>query len=402
MSILARSLITGLTLLGLAAFWLFSVGPYRRLDVAGEAIPRALPPVLGPFEAEPAITDQNQWRRRRATLLDAFERDTYGRLPAARPARIVSVSPISPQDIGGLRGAEQTEIALRGGGRFNLVLVVPNARVPTPVIILQNYCGNRAAFPERPEAIATPLHYYPFNCHSGFFRPIHQLIFGPWIDGPPFERITRRGYAVAIFYGGDLVPDRRADAEAALAGMDRRDTGAIAAWAWMYSRIIDVLSADRRLDPHRMIAWGQSRYGKAALLAGAADERIFAVVALQSGRGGDALTRHRAGESVGAITQAFPYWFSPRFRTFIERDPPIDQHQLLALIAPRPLLLGYARRDGWADPAGAIAALRGAEPVYDLLHAPRPQFFMRDGRHGVTTQDWDETLDFLDRVALPR
>jgi hypothetical protein len=100
---------------------------------------------------------------------------------------------------------------------------------------------------------------------------------------------------------------------------------------------------------------------------------------------------------VASITSTYPHWFSPRFRSYATRDPPVDQHQLLALIAPRPLLLGHARRDGWADPVGALAALRGAEPAFDLLGAPRPQFFVRNGGHGVNDADWRATLDFLDR-----
>src|SRR5262249_38369344 len=108
------------------------------------------------------------------------------------------------------------------------------------------------------------------------------------------------------------------------------------------------------------------------------------------------LTAHRAGESVRAAMRFYGYWFTPRFRRYAESDPPVDQHQLLALIAPRPLLLGRARRDAWADPAGGRAAALGAEPAFSLLGASGAQQYPRRGRHGIYRSDWRATLDFLD------
>jgi len=136
------------------------------------------------------------------------------------------------------------------------------------------------------------------------------------------------------------------------------------------------------------------------------------VIAHQSGRGGAALTRSEAGESVAQITRTFGFWFTPRFATYAGREAeiPVDQHQLLALIAPRPVLIGSGDRDAWSDPAGAFRAVQAASPVYQLYGAPafeqtrmtkpelaRPQaFFMRRGTHGVTTEDWALFLEFLD------
>lgn len=396
-----RSITVGVALLCLLvavfAIWLFSFGPYRSVVLSENAIAGDSLQVLGPFEDQSAITDEGAWWRRRPQLLSALEAHVYGRLPTGGAARVLQRTPIPPADAGGVEGVEQWEVEIEGVGRFNLVLVLPSRNDRAPVIIMQNFCGNRAAFPGRPAAIAAPRQYYPIPCRNGTFDPPHRAVFGRWMLGPPFERIARRGYALAMFYGGDIVPDHAPDAASALPATGEPDAGALAAWAWMHARVVDVLQHDPRLDQNRMIAWGQSRFGKVALLAAASDERVSAVVALQSGRGGDALTSHRAGESVASITSTYPHWFSPRFRSYATRDPPVDQHQLLALIAPRPLLLGHARRDGWADPVGALAALRGAEPAFDLLGAPRPQFFVRNGGHGVNDADWRATLDFLDR-----
>jgi hypothetical protein len=166
------------------------------------------------------------------------------------------------------------------------------------------------------------------------------------------------------------------------------------------------------VDPARTAVWGHSRNGKAALLAAAFDPNIDLVIAHQSGRGGAALSRSPRGESVAQVTRAFPHWFAPSYANHAGREVgmPVDQHQLIALIAPRPVLLGAARRDAWADPAGGLEALRGAQPAYVLHGSPglrqaglsEPNLaadlaaFMRPGRHGVHAGDWAMFLDFMD------
>src|SRR5262249_20273020 len=107
-------------------------------------------------------------------------------------------------------------------------------------------------------------------------------------------------------------------------------------------------------------------------------------------------TAHRSGESVASATRMFPHWFAPKFRAYVDADPPVDQHQLLALLAPRPLLLGHGATDKWADPEGAHLAIAGAKPAFDLYGAPGPEDFTRAGWHGIKPQDWRATLDFLD------
>jgi hypothetical protein len=147
------------------------------------------------------------------------------------------------------------------------------------------------------------------------------------------------------------------------------------------------------------------------------DPRPQAVIALQSGTGGSSLDRDDVGESIEAITGSFPHWFAPRFASYAGRqgELPLDQHQLLALIAPRPILLGTARRDGWADPHGTFQAARGASPAYQLFGVPpfaqarldewspkqRLAVYMRPGPHGIRRSDWQATLDFLDAQMPP-
>jgi dienelactone hydrolase len=188
---------------------------------------------------------------------------------------------------------------------------------------------------------------------------------------------------------------------------DKR-AGALVVWANLFSKAYDVLSVDPRFDAKKIVAWGHSRYGKASLLAGALDPRFAAVIAHQSGRGGASLTRSIAGESLAQITSSYGFWFTPGYARGVPAD--VDQHQLIALNAPRPVLLGTGRGDSWSDPAGAFKAAQGADPAYRLLGSPgfnatglsdyRPEdglvWWSRPLGHGVTTADWRAFLEFLD------
>jgi hypothetical protein len=248
-------------------------------------------------------------------------------------------------------------------------------------------------------------------------RPLIRLVFGRHANAPPWPEMARRGYAAASFYAGDIVPDDAAAATAALARLQpgvpaAERGGAVAAWAWSYSRVLEALEREPGVDPARTAVWGHSRNGKAALLAAAFDPNIDMVLSHQSGRGGAALSRSPRGETVAEITASFPHWFAPQYASHASREAemPVDQHQLIALIAPRPVLLGAARRDAWADPAGAFTALRGAQPAYALhgsegltqMRLSEPDLgadlaaFMRAGRHGVHASDWAMFLAFMD------
>jgi fermentation-respiration switch protein FrsA (DUF1100 family) len=375
-SALFQVVVIFLALLAAVAAWAWTIGPFRVAKLEGMSAPVEM--------------------RSRETALALLAEHVYGPAPERIEPRVMRREVIAPDRAGGVRGVEQWLVDLGAAGRFNLVLVLPeNVPTPAPVIAMQSFCGNQAAFPGRPAAIACPLQWYPWICKEPAFEPALRVVFGEHINAPPYELIASRGYALAMVYGGDIVPDNARDGRAALARW-APEAGALSAWAWIYSRMFDVLATDERLDASRIAVWGQSRQGKAALLAGARDERFAAVVGLQAGRGGDALTAHRSGESVRGMTQMFPHWFGSRFAGYVEAAPPVDQHELLAAIAPRPLLTGHAWRDNWADPASAKAASDAASDVYERLGAPRPHFLMREGRHGIERVDWQETLDFLD------
>ncbi len=390
----------------------------------------AAPPILD-AAAPPADRDRGTvWREDRAPQLrEAFERHVIGAMPDASSTRVIEKRVIDETAFGGRGRLEEWTLAatatfndvsvetkeVMGRGGFLVQVVVPaNASGPTPIIMIQTFCPWWDSMPHpgvsRPDGAE--------SMSGGFFGSVATYVFGRFICTPPYEEILDRGFAVASFFPSSVAPDNSEEGLAELrrlsAGYDDDETrwGAVAAWAWLYGRITDALESDERFDKGAFIAWGHSRYGKAALYAAAYDERIDGVISHQSGTGGASLNRDKPGESVSSMTESYPHWFAQSYANAAGREAemPIDQHHLLALIAPRPVLLGNARRDVWSDPNGAFRAAMGADPIWELLGAKglaqdrldewAPEadiaFWIRPGTHGVVEEDWPAFLQFLD------
>jgi hypothetical protein len=179
---------------------------------------------------------------------------------------------------------------------------------------------------------------------------------------------------------------------------------AISLWAWALSRMLDGIEKFvPELDPKRLGVVGHSRLGKAALLAGARDIRFALTIPSQSGCGGAAPSRGSQGETVERINTAFPHWFADRFKKYNARPEglPLDQHHLLACLAPRAVLICNAAEDTWANPDGQVSALDAARPVWSLIGADsarKTATFLRAGGHAMTGQEWAAYLDFAERV----
>ncbi len=394
------------------------------LDPSG---PAATPPALGSFGEDPAVSSSADWRERIPILREALENEVYGTFPDASSTRVLEKRVLNDQAFDGLGVLEEWTVSATavfgdravetkpfpGHDGFLLEVVLPAAAAgPVPVIVMETFCPSWEVAPD-------PAVWRPEDAQEmgGPLGGVMTYVFGRYICTPPFEMILERGYGVAVLYPAS-VPDER---EAGLAELRRLSAGhtddgtrwgAVAAWGWLFSRAIDALEDDPRIDGGSFVTWGHSRYGKAALVAAAWDARVAAVIAHQSGTGGASLNREKKGESVGAITKAYPHWFAQSYADYAGREDEmsVDQHMLLALIAPRPVLLGNARRDVWSDPNGAFRAATGADPVYELMGSDglsqtrldqwRPaagiSFWLRPGTHGVVKEDWPAFLEFLD------
>jgi hypothetical protein len=238
------------------------------------------------------------------------------------------------------------------------------------------------------------------------------------------EKIVAHGYGLATIYGGDIDPDFTGGIGYGIRPLFFADTqrlpaandwGAIGAWAWGMSRIIDVVSADPTVDPNGFIAFGFSRFGKTALWAAAQDKRFALVISNESGQAGASLSHRKQGESIDHLMLAFPYWFCANYQHYLGRvqDLPVDGHLLLALIAPRPLYVCSAIDDPFSDPEGEFLAAKAVTPVYSLYgetgitDAKMPTlehpigdvvaYHVRHGGHDVTAYDWGQYLNFSDR-----
>lgn len=378
------------------------------------------------------VTDARAWRARRAELLRLFETHVYGRTPQS-PARIsFSETARDANAFGGLATRKEVTIFLLGrkdGPKLHLLLYAPNKTAqPAPVFLGLNFNGNHAVQPD--PAITLPAGWMREANDNGMINNrATEKSRGVEARRWPVEMIVKRGYAVATAYYGDLFPDHKDGLKDSIiphlyrrgqTTPDADEWQALGAWAWGLSRALDYIEQDKTLDAKRVAVLGHSRLGKAALWAGAQDERFALVIANESGEGGAALARRNFGETVERINTNFPHWFNANYKKY-NREVlalPVDQHLLLALIAPRPLYVASAVEDQWADPRGEFLSAQAAHPVYQLLgkdglgarempavHQPIQTtigYHIRAGKHDVTTYDWEQFLDFADQHLRSR
>jgi hypothetical protein len=375
------------------------------------------------------VETATDWAAHRAEILRLFEDHEYGRSPAPPDnVRYVLLENDSTA-FGGRATRKQVRLLLEGtetGASFDLLVYLPNGVPhPVPAFLGLNFEGNHAVNPD-PAILLSKA--WIRDGEGVVDHHATEAARGADAAAWPVERILDRGYAVATACYDDVEPDRPDGWKDGVRGrfgpgakgaLGSTDWGAIGAWAWGLSRALDYLETDADVDAGRVVVLGHSRLGKAALWAAAQDERFAAAVSNDSGEGGAALSRRRFGETVEAITRMFPHWFAPRFSDYAghEDQLPVDQHMLLALVAPRPLYVASATEDLWADPRGEFLSLKAAEPVYRLLgqegvgidQPPAPDrpvggtlaYHRRTGPHALTAYDWEQYLDFADRALRP-
>lgn len=371
------------------------------------------------------VSSTEQWsQQRRPEILALFREHVYGRFPETPIEIQYQLLETAADALGGKAIRKQVALHLESGYSrltINVLLYLSPAALarPSPVFLLLNFNGNHTVYPDR--AIRIPTGWVPEE-----FRPA-EAFRGARGDSYPVPGILARGYGVVTAYAGDVDPDFddgfKNGAHGLLDAPGQRPPdswGTVAAWAWGLSRIMDYLQTDDQIDSKRVAVMGHSRMGKAALWAGAEDERFALVISNNSGCSGAALSRRRHGETVKAINDRFPHWFCPNYRQYNGKEDalPVDQHMLLSLIAPRPLYVASASQDDWADPEGEFLACLHAEPVYRLFglkglnagQIPAPDkplrhghigYHLRSGPHGLTAYDWRCYIDFANILFDP-
>jgi (4-O-methyl)-D-glucuronate---lignin esterase len=371
------------------------------------------------------ITTKEQWeKKRRPELKLLFQHYMYGYFPET-PKKVTGR--IEREDHNFFGGkATKKEVTISFGPeampKIHLLLVVPNARKkPAPVFVGMNFHGNHALVKD-PTIPLPAVWMYP-NLVGVKDARATDASRGTEVNVWTLEQSIDRGYAVATFYSGDIKPDHNDWTDGVHKHFFKegqtqpgpREWATIAAWAWGISRAVDYLVTDKDIDRTKIVVVGHSRLGKTALLAAAFDERIALAIPLQAGCGGTAPSRGKIGESVTKINTAFPHWFNGEFKKFNDHPEklPFDQHCLVALVAPRPVLFANAVEDSWANPEGQFEVLKGADPVYRLLGAggldaaKMPAvgklvdstlgYYIRPGKHSMTKGDWKVFLDFADK-----
>jgi hypothetical protein len=354
-----------------------------------------LPDVLKTLHNE-VVTNKTIWEKvRRPEILKLFEDNIYGQMPKSFDKIKYTVT---KEDVAAMNGKARLKEVLievfknNKSVKINLVLFVPNnPKKPAPVFLLINNREKENTDPTR----VTKSEFWPA------------------------EMLIDSGYAIAAFQVNDLAPDDKSTFGNGVLQLypeqltENNGMRAIGAWAWGASRVMDYFTKDVEIDAKKVAIVGHSRGGKTALWAAAQDQRFAICISNCSGNTGAALSRRQFGERISRINTSFPHWFTTNYKKFNDKEDslPVDQHMLIALIAPRPVYATNASKDLWADPKGTYLALKNAEKVFSLyglksnLPVSSPginepviespiAYHIREGEHNLTTYDWSNFIKF--------
>lgn len=367
------------------------------------------------------VTDAKTWiAKRRPEIVAMFEEQQYGRAPGRPAEERFEILDKGTLALGGKAIRKQVVIHFvkdPAAPVLHLVVYTPaHAKRPVPLLLSINFSAPSTVIDD-PGLL--PDQVWDAKTHSRV----------PAAQGHIFQKLNVNALldanmGIATFYYGDIAPD---DPEGFSQSIQRwflkpgqtrpapNEWGTIATWAWGMSRVQDYLETDKDVDAKRVAIHGISRLGKTVMWAGAHDQRFALVIESCSGEGGAALSRRDYGETVAHLTAPgrYAYQFAANYAQYGKHvdQMPMDAHMLLALVAPRPLLLQTGTTDFWSDPKGEFLAAVAAAPVYRLLGkdpldtdvwpgANQPVlhdigYFMHEGGHGMIDSDWDIYVRFL-------
>ena len=373
------------------------------------------------------VSDKRLWfEKRQREILELFEFHMYGKMPGKPENMSFEIKSLDKDALNGKATRKEISVVMENNHtkiQMDILIYLPNfAPKPIANFVALNFYGNHSIHQDlnitlsnqwMPTKIAYKIVKHRATEASRAVRS------SKW----PVEFIIDRGYALSTIYYGDIDPDFDDGFQNGVhplfykKGQTKPATdewGSIGAWSWGLIRAMDYFESDDDIDNNRIIVMGHSRLGKAALWAGAIDQRFAIVISNNSGCGGAALYRRKFGETISYINSRYPHWFCKNFNNFNDKEDelPVDQHMLISLIAPRPVYIASAEKDLWSDPRGEFLSAKHADPVYEMLgtdglkvdempenHRPILStigYHIREGDHDVLKYDWEQYLNFAD------
>ena len=366
------------------------------------------------------VKDAATWsKKRRPELVQLFEENQFGKMPPP-PGMSFNVFDKGTPVFDGKAIRKQVTIYFTkdtSTHKMDLLIYIPaKATKPSPILLNVSFSANSLAVND------AGIKQGEIWNREGKKVPASQ---GASFGKLNVENLIAQNIGVATVYYGDIEPDFKAGIQYGIRSVYLKpgqtypaanEWGAISAWAWGLSRAMDYFEKDAQVDAKRVALFGVSRLGKTVLWAGVHDTRFAMVIASCSGEGGAAISRRNYGETVKHITDTSRYFyqFAPNYHNYGDRvnSLPVDGHLLVALMAPRPLLLQTGDEDFWSDPRGEFLAAVAAEPVYNLFNEKGPGtknlpqagdstllnplgYFMHKGGHGTVPGDWNVFIEYI-------
>lgn len=390
-----------------------------------------VPDLLTGFNGNKIKTVKQWEKRRRPEILDFFRDQVYGKVPGKLEISDIVVYEENGNAMNGKAIRQQVDLLFKRKNKtlkIEVLIYLPVSEKKVPVFLGYNFFGNQSLCHDPNVRISKSW----IRNNSSFGITNHKIteqLRGAHDYRYPLNKIIESGYGIVTAFYGDVVPDDKKVAYNSCVlpffyekGQNRPkadEWGAISAWAWGLSKIMDYIESNQKIDSKKVIVWGHSRLGKTALWAAANDKRFAMCISNDSGCMGASLSRRHFGENIAAINYSFPWWFDDNFKKYNDKESSlsVDQHMLLALIAPRPLYVASAEKDLRADPKGEFLSAKLASSVYQLyglngIDIPEiPQtdhpffgdgvgYHIRSGVHNVTSFDWLQFIRFADRHLM--